>query len=353
MTSDSESASAPSPLDSREGIGDELRIVFIGTPQFAVPALHALLECRQVAGRPAHVVAVVTQPDRPAGRGGRVQASPVKEVALSAGVPVLQPERLRRRASTEELRAYRPELIVVAAFAQILSQAVLDMPAHGCLNVHASLLPRWRGASPISAAILAGDRETGVTIMRMDAGLDTGPILLQRGEPIGSDDTTGALTGRLSYLGARLLDEALDGWVAGILPARAQPEEGVTLTRPLTREDGHVDWSAAPAIVVERMIRAYDPWPGVYAVYSGRTLKLWAAEALDGEHAAVLPPGHVLDRAEAAPILQRIGLRWPQLVVQASDGPLLLRRVQSEGKRAMGGDEFLRGQQAVAGTTLT
>src|SRR5256714_3330969 len=174
----------------------------MGSPAFAVPSLRALLSLGDVAGRPARVVAVVTQPDRPAGRGGHIQASPVKVAALEAGVPVLQPGRLRRPEHVAELRAHNPHLIVVAAFAQILSPEVLDMPAYGCLNVHASLLPRWRGASPIAAAILAGDTTMGVTIMMMDAGLDTGPIVAQQAETIRPDDTAATLTERLAALGA-------------------------------------------------------------------------------------------------------------------------------------------------------
>src|SRR5205085_11601098 len=191
--------------------------------------LQALLSLWDVAGRPAGVVAVVTQPDRPAGRGGHIQASPVKVAALEAGVPALQPGRLRRPEHVAELRAYEPDVIVVAAFAQILSPEVLDLPPYGCLNVHASLLPRWRGASPIVAAILAGDTTMGVTIMKMDAGLDTGPILAQRAETIRPDDTAAILTERLAALGASVLVDTLGLWVSGQITPRAQAEALVTL----------------------------------------------------------------------------------------------------------------------------
>ena len=249
----------------------ELRLVFMGTPDFAVPSLRALLSLGDVAGRRARVVAVVTQPDRPAGRGGHIQASPVKVAALEAGVPVLQPGRLRRPEHVAELRAYSPDLIVVAAFAQILSREVLDMPAYGCLNVHASLLPRWRGAAPIAAAILAGDTTTGVTIMKMDAGLDTGPILAQRAETIRPDDTAATLTERLATLGASVLVDTLGPWVSGQITPRPQDEAQATLTRPLKREDGLIDWGATAAATVARMARAYDPWPGAASTVASST----------------------------------------------------------------------------------
>jgi len=325
-----------------------LRIVFMGTPAFAVPSLQALLDLREAAGRPARVVAVVTQPDRPAGRGRHVQVGPVKELALAAGVPVLQPERLRRPENVAALRDYRPDLVVVAAFAQILSRDVLAAPTYGCLNVHASLLPRWRGAAPIPAAILAGDAETGVTIMRMDPGLDTGPTLSTEAEPIRPDDTTATLMPRLAVRGAALLAAAVGPYVAGALQPQPQDEEGVTLTRPLQREDGRVDWATMPAELVARMTRAYDPWPGVYTMLGGRILKLWAVDAIDDR--AI--PGHVLTREEAAPILHERGLSWPRLVVAAATGLVIVYKVQPEGKRVMGGDEYLRGQPGVAGAQL-
>ncbi len=334
---------------------DELRIVFMGTPAFAVPSLRALLGLGTVAGRPARVVAVVTQPDRPAGRGGRVQPSPVKTLAQESGVPVLQPERLRRPENVAALRDLRPDLVVVAAFAQILSRAVLDTPTQGCLNVHASLLPRWRGASPINAAILAGDTETGVTIMRMDPGLDTGPILSGRTEPIRPDDTTATLTERLSHVGAELLAATVGPWIAGELAPREQDELLATPTRLLTREDGHIDWTSTPAAVVERMVRAYDPWPGASTTHAGRTLKLWGASVLAD---APLPeregatPGQTLTREQAIPLLQRLDLPWPQLIVATVDGLLVVQRIQPEGKRVMGGDDYMRGQPDIAGARL-
>jgi methionyl-tRNA formyltransferase len=248
------------------------------------------------------------------------------------------------------LRSYAPDLIVVAAYAQILSAEVLSMPAHGCLNVHASLLPRWRGASPIAAAILAGDAATGMTIMQMEAGLDTGPILAQREEAILADDTTGALSERLAVLGADLLVETLDAWVEGALSPRTQDDTLATLTRPLRREDGLIDWAAHSAVEIERMARAYDPWPGAYSFVEGRLLKLWRGRVLSPSSSH--RPGHVLDRREAAALLDGLGLRWPQLVVACRDGLLLALRVQIEGRRPMDGAEFMRGHPTVAGAQL-
>jgi methionyl-tRNA formyltransferase len=328
----------------------ELRLVLMGTPAFAVPSLRALLEVRSLAGRPARVAAVATQPDRPAGRGGRIQPGPVKAAALEAGLPVLQPQRLRRPESVAELRAHAPDLIVVAAYAQILSAEVLAMPAYGCLNVHASLLPRWRGASPIAAAILAGDAVTGVTIMQMEAGLDTGPMLAQREEPILTDDTTGRLSERLAVLGADLLVETLDSWVGGTLSPRAQDDAQATLTRPLRREDGLIDWAARSAVEVERTARAYDPWPGAYSLFEGRLLKLWRGRVLGPSQS--FRPGHVLDRTEVVALLDDLGLRWPQFVVACRDGLLLALRVQIEGRRPMDGADFMRGHPAAAGAQL-
>lgn len=320
----------------------------MGTPAFAVPSLRALLNVNEIARRPARVIAVVTQPDRPAGRGRRLHESPVKTLALEAGVPLLQPERLRRPESVAALRAYQPDLIIVAAFAQILSREVLEMPRFGCLNVHASLLPRWRGAAPIAAAILAGDTETGVTIMRMDPGLDTGPMLQRRAEPIRPDDTAATLGERLSALGAEALLETLAPWVLGTLTPEPQPETEASLTRPLRREDGRIDWSTMSAATIERMTRAYDPWPGAYTFWGGRLLKLWQGAVIE-QAGAGMAPGHVLNRDEAMPVLPRLGLRWPRLLAATAEGLLLIQRVQPEGKRAMDGDEFLRGQPGLAG----
>ena len=219
-------------------------IVFMGSPDFAVPSLEALARAHRVVG-------VVTQPDRPAGRGSRLRPPPVKVAAQALGLSVYQPKSLRNPDALAQLKAWEPEVIVVAAFGQILPPAVLELPPHGCVNLHASLLPRWRGPAPIAAAILAGDEVTGITVMRMDEGVDTGPILAQREEPIRPDDTTGSLTERLARLAAELIVETLPAYLVGRLSPQPQPTEGVTHCRMLQKEDGRLDWSRS-AVELER-----------------------------------------------------------------------------------------------------
>ncbi len=260
------------------------KIVFMGTPEFAVPSLRALAEHHTLVG-------VVTQPDRPTGRGQQVVASPVKQFAVQAGLPLIQPRKLKEPEAMGQLAAWAPDVIVVAAFGQILKPAVLDLPPHHCLNVHASRLPRHRGAAPIPAAILAGDAETGVTIMQMDAGLDTGPILAQRSEPIRPDDTTLTLGERLARLGAALLVEVLPDYLAGKLTAQPQDHTRATVAPQLKKEDGHLDFSR-PAVELERRVRAFRPWPGAFASWSGRPLKIICAAALTLGEAE---PGQVIN----------------------------------------------------------
>jgi methionyl-tRNA formyltransferase len=306
-----------------------VRTVFMGTPDFAVPSLQALL------ADPAYqVVGVITQPDRAAGRGRELRASPVKQVALAAGLPVLQPERLREPAAFAELAALAPELIVVAAYGQILRPEVLALPRFGCINVHASLLPRWRGAAPIAAAILAGDAVTGVTIMLMDAGMDTGPILAQEAEPIHPDDTAATLGARLARLGAELLIRTLPAYLAGRLRPRPQPEEGITICRPLTKEQGRIDWTW-PAAHIARMVRAYDPWPGAYTTWKGQSLKILAATTAPGQ----APPGHVLAWGQGAAVGTAADL-------------LVLRMVQPANRPPMRIEAFCRGRPDFIGAVL-
>ncbi len=304
----------------------------MGTPQFAVPTLHALLSHHEV-------VAVVTQPDAPAGRGRAVLPSPVKTLGLEHGAPVLQPESLKPPEVVDQLRAYAPDVIVVAAFGQILRRPVLELPPHGCVNVHASLLPRWRGASPISAAIAAGDEVTGVTIMQMDAGLDTGPILSQRSEAIRPDDTAGALGARLAELGAALLIETLPGYLAGLIQSQPQDETRATKCGLLKKEDGRIDWQRS-AVEIERHVRAMSPWPSAFTRWEGRLLRVLrvAARRVDAQQAA-LPPGGVFVAGKA-------------LCVRCGDGAVELVEVQPEGKRPMSGEEFARGQRNLAGSRL-
>ena len=306
------------------------RIVFMGTPPFAVPILSALDEHYQMVG-------VVTQPDQQAGRGRPVLASPVKEAALARGLPLFQPTNLRHPEAVARLADWRPDLIVVAAFGQILRTPVLALPPHGCLNVHASLLPRYRGAAPIPAAILAGEPVTGVTIMIMDEGMDSGPILAQAECSIAADDTTASLTARLAEIGAHLLIEVLTGWLAGEIQAQPQDPVLATYCRPLQKEDGHLDWSAS-ALSLERQVRAYDPWPGTYTTWRGQGLKVLRARARP-EWPAAGEPGQVVE-LEAG-----IG-------VVTGQGVLELVEVQLAGKKALAAALFARGQRDLVGGSL-
>ena len=263
-----------------------LRIVFAGTPEFSVPCLEA---CRASG---ADVVAVYTQPDRPAGRGRKLTPSPVKQAALAAGLPVEQPETLKTIEARETLAAYRPDLMVVEAYGLILSRKVLAIPRLGCWNVHASLLPRWRGAAPIQRAILAGDAESGVDLMQMEAGLDTGPVLLERRTAITRDDTGGSLHDRLSLLGADVLAEGLRRTMAGeVLRARPQSDDGVMYAHKLEKAEAWLDFSRG-AIALEHQVRAFDPWPVAEGVIAGEQVRIWAARAI--EQTSTISPGQVV-----------------------------------------------------------
>ncbi len=295
-----------------------LRLVFMGSPEFALPALRDLAQSYDVIG-------VVTQPDRASGRGRGVKAPPVKTLALELDLPIVQPEKLREPSAIQQLRVWNPEIIVVAAFGQILRKDVLDLPPYGCINVHASLLPRWRGAAPINAAILAGDEETGVTIMKMDAGLDTGPMLTQKSIRLTRDDTAGSVATTLSQLGADLLIETLPDYISGKLIPRPQPEEGVTYAPLLKKEDGLLDFSR-PAVELERRVRAVNPWPGAYMDFDGTVLKV---------HRAHIEAGNV-----------EVGMRLVhgrQAAVGVGGGILVLDEVQPPGKKPMTGKAFVSG----------
>lgn len=294
------------------------RIVFMGSPAFAVPALQALAAAYPMVG-------VVTQPDRPSGRGMTLTPPAVKVAAQQLGLPVMQPEKLRQPEAMEQLRTWAPDLIVVAAFGQILKQEVLDLPAHGCINIHASLLPRWRGAAPIQAAIAAGDAETGVTIMKMDAGLDTGPMISRRAIPILPGDTGGSLFPKLSTLGGELLLESLPDYLNGQLPPVAQPEDGVTYAPMLKKEDGLLD-ATRPAAELERRVRAFSPWPGTFIHWKDAPLKVLRVHVQAGETRAG----------------QR-GVRSGLPALGTSDGWLILEEVQPPGKKPMPGKAFLAG----------
>ncbi|RPJ18677.1 MAG: methionyl-tRNA formyltransferase [Chloroflexi bacterium] len=294
------------------------RVVFMGSPDFALPSLKALAQQYEVVG-------VVTQPDRGSGRGRELKAPPVKLLAQELDIPVVQPEKLRQPEAMEQLRAWEPELIVVAAFGQILRKDVLDLPRNGCINVHASLLPRWRGAAPINAALLHGDAETGVTIMKMDVGLDTGPILTQRSIRLTQDDTAGSVSETLSHLGADLLIETLPGYLSGDIQAVPQPEEGMTYAAMLKKEAGQLDFTR-PADELERRVRAFHPWPGTFMDFDGILLKVHRTHVEAGE-------------AQAG---QRLIYR-DQPAVGAGGGLLILDEVQPAGKKSMSGKSFLAG----------
>ncbi|MBD3160562.1 MAG: methionyl-tRNA formyltransferase, partial [Candidatus Eisenbacteria bacterium] len=263
-----------------------MRILFFGTPGFAVPALERLLE------GPDTVAGVVSQPDRPSGRGLRTEPTPVARRAREAGVPLLQPEKLRAAGTLEELRALRPDLIVTCAFGRILRPSLLELPVHGCLNIHASLLPRHRGAAPVVRSILDGDLWSGITIFRLDEGMDTGPMLLQRMERILPDDTTGSLTDRLALLGGTAIREACDRIREGSATFVPQEEHGATYAPRLRKEEGELSWSR-PADQIERFLRAMDPWPGCRTRHAGRPLRVAAVEPLD-RIPLEEPPGTIL-----------------------------------------------------------
>ncbi len=316
-------------------MSERLRLVFAGTPEFAVPCLQACLHA------PVDVVAVYTQPDRPAGRGRQLAASPVKQAALAAAIPVEQPETLRDPDARSRLRALAPDLLIVVAYGLILPRKVLSIPALGCWNVHASLLPRWRGAAPIQRALLAGDAETGVDLMRMEAGLDTGPVLLERRTPIAPGETGGSLHDRLAVLGAEVLAEGLARVVAGEPPpAREQPGHGVTYAHKLDKAEARLDWSL-PAPALERTVRAFDPWPVAEADIGGERLRIWSARAMDIRHAA--SPGQVLAAGPGG------------IDVACGEGVLRILDVQRAGGRRIAVRDYLNARpelRSAAGSPL-
>ncbi len=322
----------------------DMRILFMGTPDFAVPSLEAL--CAHSAPgmlwpSGLDIIGVVTRPDKPVGRGKQVALSPVKRFALENEMPVYQPGSLRKPESLRLLRSLSPNLIVVAAFGQILPPEVLSLPTYGSLNVHASLLPRWRGASPITAAILAGDRQTGVTIMEMDEGLDTGSIVTQRAIQIGDDETAGELSDRLAVLGGQALTDVLPLWLArGIEPA-PQDESLATTTGLLKKSDGRLDWSR-PAEELARQVRAFTPWPGAFTTWEGKQLKVLRAHPLDMR----------VDLAPGTTFTGVPGEAAETLASATSEAALALDVIQLEGKRALPAAEVLHGHPALAHAVL-
>ena len=298
-----------------------IRIVFMGSPDFAVPTLHAL-----VADESYTIVGIVTQPDRPSGRHMTLTPPPVKVAADALRIPVIQPQKLRQPEAMEQLKAWNPHLIVVAAFGQILRPEVLDLPRYGCVNVHASLLPRHRGAAPIQAAILAGDAETGITIMKMDVGLDTGPIIRQRAIPIEPQDTGGSLFEKLAAISGPLLLETIPDYLAGKLTPQPQPETGWTYAPMLKKEDGLLDFTH-PAVALERKVRALSPWPGSFLLENGAPLKIHRAHVAAGK----TEPGKrvVVDGLPA---------------IGTADELLVFDELQPAGKKSMPGKAFLGGR---------
>lgn len=312
-----------------------MNVVFMGTPEFAVPAL------RSLAGAGCCVCSVVTQPDRPRGRGKKIQPSPVKEAALDLGLPVHQPGRVREKSFIDFLGGLKPDIIVVVAFGQILPAGILRIPPLGCVNVHSSILPQYRGAAPMQRALMNGETETGVTTMMMDTGMDTGDMLLQARIPIGEDDSFGTVHHRLSVLGASLLMETVDLLAVGKLAGIPQDHRQATYAPVITREDEVINWNRSAAEIKNR-VRALDPWPGARTTLGDRVLKVWKAAEIvqpvsDGGRPA---PGEVLGTVEGG------------LAVMCGDRPVVIKELQSQGGKRMGAFEFLRGCSIVPGLIL-
>ena len=307
----------------------------MGTPDFAVPALHILLNGDY------DVAAVYTQPDREAGRGRKLAVSPVKDLALTHSIQVIQPESLKDDTAADYMAGLAPDVIVVAAYGRLIPQRILSLPKYGCVNIHPSLLPRYRGPSPVATAILEGDAVTGVSIMLLDAGMDSGPLLRQQETTISDTDTTGSLTLKLAERGAKLLGETLPGWIAGKITPEPQDESRVTITRIMTKLDGEIDWKLS-ALQIWRQVRAFHPWPGTYTRWQGKQLKVNEVIPLPQEKPG--QPGRViaLSGASGAPV-----------GVECGEGILGLRKLQLEGKKEITAEEFLRGQRNFTGSILS
>ncbi len=311
-----------------------MRIVFMGTPEFALPSLRALVDKKY------KIEAVVTQPDRPGGRGKKLRRSPVKVFAQRAGLPVYQPDGIRNPEFIEVLENLAPDVVAVAAFGQILPEKILDLPRYGCINVHASLLPAYRGAAPIHRAVMNGEKETGVTIMQMDAGLDTGDIILQHPLPIGPDDTTGDVHDSLAELGAKMLVEALVLIAGGKATLSPQDDAKASYAPALTREDEIIDWRQS-AVEIKNRVRGLNPWPGARTVLGGKLLKVWRARPVAWEGDLYGKPGRVLWTSEDRGI-----------IVETGNGVVSIEELQLQGKRRMSTSEFLRGNPVLPGTVL-
>jgi methionyl-tRNA formyltransferase len=320
----------PPPVSNRP-----LSAIFMGTPALAGHILKRLLDAGDTSAR---VTAVVTRPDQPRGRGMKLHPSEVAEVAAAHGLPVLKPAKIRTAEFLDQLNAYHPDLLIVAAYGRILPAPILSAPAMMPINVHASLLPRYRGAAPIQGMLLAGDRITGVTIMRMVEQMDAGPILLQRQTQIAPDETQASLTNKLAELGAQTLLEALDGLARGQLRESPQDESQATYTSMVKKDDARIDWSL-PAELIERMVRAYDPWPVAFTQYQGEELRIYRAATVGDSGGEPAAPGTIVE------------LKGPPLV-QCGGGRLRLLEVQAAGRKRMRGDDFARGRRLAVGTCL-
>ena len=310
-----------------------MKVLFMGTPDFAVGALEAIIQ----AGH--EVVCVVTQPDKPKGRSGQMQFSPVKECALKHGLPVFQPERIKRPEAVEELKKYDAKVFVVAAFGQIVSREILDMPPLGCINIHASLLPKYRGASPIQQAVLDGEEKSGVTIMQMEDGIDTGDILYQKEILLDAKETGESLFDKLSVLGAEAIVEALPLLEAGKLTPVKQDESKATHVKMISKSQGLIDWSE-DSVVIERKIRGLNSWPSAYTNYKGKQLKIWDADVTDMPAEGEAEPGMI------------VGVDKETIFVQTGNGVLAIRQLQLEGKKRMSTHDFLLGCQVAVGELL-
>ena len=310
-----------------------MRIIFMGTPDFSVPTLEALV----ASGH--EVVAVVTQPDKPKGRGKEIHMSPVKECALQHNIPVYQPVRARDEAFVEEMRALNPDAMVVIAFGQILPKSLLDLPKYGCVNIHASLLPKYRGAAPIQWAVIDGEKESGVTIMQMDEGLDTGDMLAKAIVPLDEKETGGSLFDKLSEAGGRLCVETLAKLEKGEIIPEKQGESPTAYASMLDTNMENIDWNKS-AVVIERLVRGLNPWPSAYTHLDGKTLKIWACDVLP-QSASKGESGEILEVTKDA------------IHVQTGDGILVLREIQLAGKARMDAGAFLRGYKVVPGTVLS
>ncbi|CVI70310.1 Methionyl-tRNA formyltransferase [Clostridiales bacterium CHKCI001] len=309
-----------------------MRIIYMGTPDFAVPTLETLIQSKH------EVIAVITQPDKPKGRGKAMQFPPVKNKALEYGIPVYQPVKVRDPSFIEQMKEWEPDAIVVAAFGQILPKAVLDLPRYGCINVHASLLPKYRGAAPIQWAIINGEKETGITTMFMDVGLDTGDMLKKAVIPIEAKETGESLHDKLAALGGPLILETLEELENGTAVRTKQDDAQSCYAKMLTKSLGNIDWSQS-AVQIERLIRGLNAWPSAYTKWEDKTLKIWAADVIDGNKEGAVA-GEVVERQKKA------------LIVQTGEGRLSLKEVQLQGKKRMEIDVFLRGYPIMEGTVF-